>query len=237
MAEENGGTSGEGKTYTQAEMDASLTEAKATGNKEGQTAAHAHWQSVSNKATAQLTKEYEGKFEQASSVIADLRKAQLDTMDPGERSVAMMQQLMEKIDGKGANDASDKSNPFDRTAESQQDKVPGQDQQAAVAQSREAMGNMLKNDYGIDPTKLDWAEGESDDTAAMKKFMGSFATALKAVGTEKPGEDQNKVDTSNQPGGDTFDLNTSDPKDLIRNGAGRVRPGMNNGGYETAPWL
>ncbi len=234
--DKQGENSGEGKTFTQAEMDAALTEAKASGNKEGQTAAHAHWQSVGDKAISGLRNELGESLNQANSTIADLRKAQLDTMNPEDRSAAMMQQLMEKMDGKGANNASDKPNPFTQTAESQQDKVSGQDQQAAgLAQQRAEMGKSLSDKFGIDATKLDWADGETG-TVAMEKFMESFATAIKSVSTGKPDEDPNPVDTKNQPGGDAFDLNTSDPGDLIRSGASKVRPSI-DGGPNSSPWL
>ncbi len=224
MAEEQGEISD--KTFTQAEMDAALSTSRDEGLKAGRTEAHTHWQSVGDKAINQLTKEHEGRLSQANEVITELRKAQLETMDPGERSAAMLQQVLEKMDGQGANNASDKPNPFDRTAESQQDKVSGQDQQVAgLAQQRAEMGDALAKKFGIDASKLDWANGK-DGTAAMDVFMESFANALKAVGTEKPGEDQNPVDTNNQPSGSAFDLNRTDPKDLIRAGAGPVRPNM-----------
>ncbi len=226
MAEENGETSGEGKTFTQAEMDTALSTSRDEGLKAGRTEAHTHWQSVGDKAINQLTKEHEGRLSQANEVITELRKVQMDAMDPGDRSVAMLQQVMERMDSKGANDASAKSSPFDQTADAGQDKVSGQAQQAAtLAQQREEMGKGLASKFGIDASKLNWAEGQ-EGTAAMDVFMGSFAEALKAVGTEKPIEDQNKVDTSNQPSGSAFDLNTSDPRDLIRAGAGPVRPDM-----------
>ena len=235
MPDKDGENSGESKTYTQADMDAALATAKTEGNKDGQTAAHAHWQSVGDKAIAQLSKEYEGKLTQQNSVIADLQKARLETMSPEDRSAAMMQQLLERMDGNGAKDASDKSNPFDRTAESQQDKAPVTDQSAALAQQRKEMGDSLATKFGIDATKLDWADGESG-TAAMDKFMSSFAEAVKLAQTKSDQDDPNHVDTKNSPSGTAFDINTGDPKDLIRAGAGTVRPST-DGGYRTAPWL
>lgn len=235
--ENDGGTSGEAKTFTQVEMDAALAGAREEGTKAGRTEAHTHWQSVGDKAINQLTKEFDGRLGQANETITELRKAQLDTMTPEDRSAALMQQVLERIDGKGANDASTKSSPFDQSVDSQRDKPSAQDQQAAeLAQQRKTMGDNLAAKFGIDASKLDWAEGK-DGTAAMDVFMESFAGLVKEAGnTEKPKEDPNKVDTANQPGGSVFDLNTADPKDLIRAGAGRVRSGMNDSD-SVAPWL
>ncbi len=237
MPDNNGENSGESKTYTQADMDAALASAKTEGNKEGQTAAHAHWQSVGDKAIAGLSKEYEGKFTQQNSVIADLQKARLETMTPEDRSAAMLQQVLDQMGGNGAKDASDKPNPFDRTAESQQDKAPVTDQSAALAQQKKEMGDSLATKFGIDASKLDWADGESG-TAAMDKFMSSFVEAVKVsqIKLDPNQDDPNHVDTKNSPSGTAFDVNTGDPKDLIRAGAGRVRPSM-NGGAQSAPWL
>ena len=148
MAEEQGGTSGEAKTFTEAEMTAALTTAKAEGNKEGQTSAYTHWQSVNDKAISQLRTEGASELADRDSTIAVLRKAQLEAMDPADRSVALMEDVQKMLAGKGANDASDKPGSLRSTDTTQSDKVSGQDDSSGLAQVRKEVGLAIKEKYG-----------------------------------------------------------------------------------------
>ena len=232
----------EDKTFTQAEVDTMLATAKADGAKEGQTAAHSHFQSVTDKAVNKMRSEYEGKLTQANSALGELQKARLEGMTPDERSAAMFEEIMGKMSGNGANNASDKSSTLDQNTRTQTDsnqaEVQRAAQQAEITQLRTKMGDALKDKYGIDPSKINWGDG-LDDSAAMDVFMASTLDQVKAMTTAQgsDSDDPNQVNIQNSTGAKpVFDHKTADVSELIRSGAGTVRSNP-DGSYREAPWL
>ena len=229
-------------TFSQAEVDTMLVTAKADGAKEGQTAAHAHFQSVSDRAINQMKTDYEGKLATTNSALVELQKARLETMTPEERSAAMFEEIMGKMNGNGANNASDKSSTLDQNSRTQTDsnqaEVQRAAQQAEVTQLRTKMGDALKEKYGIDPSKLQWGDG-LDDSAAMDVFLASAMDQVKAMTTAQgsDSDDPNQVNIQNSTGAKpVFDHKTADVSELIRSGAGTVRSNP-DGSYREAPWL
>lgn len=239
MAEnDQGANSGEQqvKTYTETEVQEMIAKASADAEKKGQTAAHSHWQSVADKSIATLKNEYESKLGQQNQTIAELRKAQLDSMSPEDRSLAILEDVRNMLSGQGANNASDKSQANDQLYRTPVDQGPAQDETAAVAQLRKEVADTLQKQYGVDPSKIDWADGEQG-TTAMNKFLGSVLSQIGTQGDQgDQGDDPNHVDTRNSGGGNVFDPKTADPASLIRQGAGTVRMAP-EGGYRAAPWL
>lgn len=238
MAEPNGETT-EQKTYDEAAMQQAITDAKAEGEKTGQTTAHAHWQSVTDKAVAGLRKENTDALAEKDKAIAELRTAQLATMSPEERSTAILEDVQKMLAGQGANSASNKPQTVDNMPQNQGDNAQAdRDDEAAkqaVTKIREEMGEHLSKTYGVDASKIDWAD-DAQGTDAVKRFTDSVFSQMKP-GAKAPNEDDpNKVDTSNSnESHTTFDPKTTTPESLIQSGAGTVRRNP-SGGFRESPF-
>lgn len=246
MSDENsqGGTTEqqntESKTYTEADVQRMVQEATENGRKDGQTEAHKHFQSVTDKSISALRKEHSEQLAGRDNTIAELRKAQLATMSPEERLQATLDDMAAKLSGQGVRDTSDKSQVGNGPESGSADLSQGdQSDEAAAKQIAEIRGQVekhLADTYGIDASKINWAD-DSQGAEAVQKFVDSVMSQAQVSRQESKEDDPNNVDTSNSAGGNLG----FDPKDknaaakLIAAGAGRVRQNP-QGGFSDSPF-
>lgn len=217
------------KTYTKEELDAAIADAKAEAKREGESNAFRHWQSVHDKQMAEATKSLQ---EQNAALQADLaarEKAAMDAMSPEDRQRAIMEKMWEKMNQPqdGAKSASPQGQSQTPPKDQGQPQYQEPDVAAAQKQVRESVGAILKSDFGIDPTKVDWAE-DTSGPEAMRRFLKSVREQMGGEGAKKPegegkdgDDDVNRVSTSH---GSTAapDVKDIDPGSLIRSGYGKV---------------
>ncbi len=216
------------QTYTKEELEKAVADAKDTATKETNQKAWSHWQGIADTKIAEASKTSEEREAALRTELTAREKTAMEAMTPEDRSAVMLQKVYDKMAQSGVStSAQDHKEPAPAPSTgSEPDAQAIEAQQAAV---RVSVGAILKEEYGIDPAKVDWAEDKSGPEA-MKQFLASVIALrdAKAKGDETEDDDSDRTDQSVGTKGAT-DILKQDPGDLIRSGFGKpFKVGLGN---------
>lgn len=212
---------GDPKTYTEEEV----TAIRADVVKETTTAVYRDAQSRADKAISIKVAEIEQTSgtdrKRLEGELEEFRKTRFASMTTEERNAYMVEELYNR--GTGTATATDSPPADGGKGKAGTDDVPpasgqGDAPAAAAVAMKVKVGETLK-EMGLDPEKVDWADGETDPTKAMTRFIGSIA---KLQSGQDPNETENggdDIDLSRSAGAGVGDITKINPVDLIRRGA------------------